>query len=78
MRLSTESTRHLALLSCKSQYNVEFLCQGMRDVMQRGWGVSQSDSILYGISISSAWILAFLTLREGSISFSSATAWTSP
>jgi len=36
--------------------------QGMRDIMLRGWGVSQSNSILYGISISSAWIVAFLTV----------------
>lgn len=36
--------------------------QGMRDVMQRGWGITQSASISYGIVISSSWILALLTL----------------
>ena len=36
--------------------------QGMRDIMLRGWGITQSSSIWYGIGISSAWILAFLTL----------------
>ena len=30
--------------------------------MLRGWGVSQSTSIWYGMSISSAWIVAFLTV----------------
>ena len=32
------------------------------DIMLRGWGVSQSTSIWYGMSISSAWIVAFLTV----------------
>ena len=36
--------------------------QGMRDVMLRGWGSSQSSSLWYGLGISSAWIIAFLTL----------------
>ena len=36
--------------------------QGMRDVMLRGWGPGQSSSLWYGVGISSAWILGFLTL----------------
>ena len=36
--------------------------EGMRDVMLRGWGISQSTSLLYGLVISSAWILALLAL----------------
>ena len=36
--------------------------QGMRDVMLRGWGITQSSSLQYGLGISSAWIVAFLTL----------------
>ena len=36
--------------------------QGMRDIMLRGWGIAQSNSIWYGMGISSAWILAFLTV----------------
>ena len=36
--------------------------EGMRDVMLRGWGISQSSSLWYGLGISSAWSIAFLTL----------------
>ena len=36
--------------------------QGMRDVMLRGWGITQSSTLLYGLGISSAWILALLAL----------------
>ena len=32
------------------------------DIMLRGWGVSQSSSICYGISISCAWTVTWLTL----------------
>ena len=32
------------------------------DIMLRGWGISQSSSLLYGLVISSAWILALLAL----------------
>ena len=32
--------------------------------MQRGWGITQSASISYGIVISSSWILALLTLSR--------------
>ena len=34
------------------------------DIMLRGWGISQSSSILYGILISLAWIVAGLTLSS--------------
>ena len=36
--------------------------QAMRDVMLRGWGISQSTSLLYGLGISSVWIVALLSL----------------
>ena len=34
--------------------------QGMRDIMLRGWGILESESVLYGILVSSAWIIIFL------------------
>ena len=36
--------------------------QGMRDVMQKGWGINQSSSLLYGLGISSAWVVVLLSL----------------
>ena len=36
--------------------------QGMRDVMLRGWGLAQSSSLWYGLTVSSTWILALLAL----------------
>jgi len=36
--------------------------QGMRDIMLRGWGVWESNSIWYGLGVSSAWISIFLLL----------------
>ena len=34
--------------------------QGMRDIMLRGWGILESESVTYGILVSSAWIIIFL------------------
>ena len=36
--------------------------QAMRDIMLRGWGVTQSYSIWYGLGITTTWIIIFLTL----------------
>ena len=36
--------------------------QGMRDIMLRGWGIHQSESIWFGLAITSSWIIVFLLL----------------
>ena len=36
--------------------------QGMRDIMLRGWGILESESVLYGILVSSVWIIIFLLI----------------